>query len=355
MRLTTLVPALACVAAVPFASAADTKLEFDGFVDSVLSTSSVVDSDPEFSESNTAFSYAAKLGIKATITEKIGAQLDIVAPGDGTLGINQAYGTWAPIEGLELKSGKFIGDIGWVAAYAPDLYRINAGPIVGLYGSNPTGVRLGYAKDALSIGLTVSNGIFTEADSTGQTDAGQPNEHFGYTLDIAFNLPDDKGSINAEAAYDMSAAGKEGDALHLALNATITPVEALTLGAELIYQRVAAPDGSTDEDSTHLGALLMANYKLGKALPFDSSVTAMWQYVQASDYGLLDPFGLGVSGIDVWIHEFSLALLTYPGGSDKLGLNFEVNYTMRTVEPAGGGPEMYADSIGGAVELLYVF
>ncbi|MCX8039040.1 MAG: outer membrane beta-barrel protein, partial [Planctomycetota bacterium] len=236
MRLPTLVPTLACVAAVPLAIAADPQLKFDGFVDSILSTESLINSDPEYRKSNTEFNYAAKLGLAATITEKIAAQVDLYAPGDGSIGVKQAYGTWSPMSGLEIKSGKFIGDVGWVAAYAPNLFRINAGPIVGLYTVDPTGVRVGYATEPISVGLTVSNGLFSEHDDQGQSDVSQPNEHFGYTLDIVFTLPNDKGSVNAEAAYDMRATGTEGDVLHLGLNATLTPAQSLTVGAEVIYQ-----------------------------------------------------------------------------------------------------------------------
>lgn len=358
MRIRSLVPALACLAAAPLATAADTPaVKIDGFVDSILSASSTDSDTAGVSGSESSFSYGAKLGVSAAISDKVAAQVDIVADGDdGSANIRQAYGTWKINDTVDLKSGKFISDVGWVAAYSPGLYRINAGPILSLYGQDQVGARVGYAAGDIGLGLTVANGLFdaNEANNNGQT--GQGNEKYAYVADITFALPEKKGSVNGELAYDTGVTGKGGDALHLGVNASIYPSEPLTIAAELIWQSFGAPDGSTAEDSTHLGFLAMANFKLGDKLPVPASVTGMVQMVQASDYGLVDPYGLSpASALDVTLTELSVALLTNPAGTDKLGLNFELSYSMVSSEPSAGGTEVESSTVGVGAELLYVF
>jgi hypothetical protein len=346
MRIRTLVPALACLAAAPLAIAADgTSVKFDGFVDSIWQSASADSDAAGESGSNSNFVYGVKLGVAATISEKVSAQVDIYydSANDAVIA-KQAYGMWKITDDVSIKTGKFIGDIGWVSAYAPGLYRINGGPIPGkLYSTDSVGADVIWAKDAVTVSLTVANGLFdtNEVNGVGQSDVGQGNEKYAYLADVTFALPDGKGSVNGEVALDTDVTGKGGDVMHLGINTTLTPTEPLTLGGELIYQSWGVPDASSADDTTKLGALAMANFKLGSAMPIPASVTGMVQYLDIDDG----------TNTDTTV-ELSLALLTNPAGTDKLGMNFEVNYTSNEVD---NGTTVSTDTIGVAAELLYVF
>ena len=369
MRIRTLVPALACLAAAPLATAADsTSVKIDGFVDTILSSYSVVDSDPSGAkDSNTAFSYAAKLGFAATISEKVAAQVDVVITGDSVAGgdygpngtpdgeadastdglvVRQAYGTWKINSDIELKTGKFISNYGWVAAYAPGLYRIGAGPIVGFYGVDQVGADVKYSKDAITAAFTLANGFFGEGyNADAQSGSGQKDQSMALGVDVVYSLAD-KGSVNVEAVYDMEANPTGGDGIHFGVNATLTPSEPITVGAELIYQTVGGADGTTEEDISHLGLLAMVNYKLGNALPVPASVTGMIQYAS------VDNAGFAKDDTETST-EISVALLTNPAGTDKLGANFEIAYAMDESEDSTGTTE--ASTVTLSAELLYVF
>jgi hypothetical protein len=353
MRIRTLVPALACLAAAPLATAADsTSVKIDGFVDTILSSYSV-DADNNVPDSNTAFSYAAKLGFAATISEKVAAQVDAVITGD-TDAVNggdnvvfrQAYGTWKITPDIELKTGKFISNYGWVAAYAPGLYRIGAGPIVGFYGVDQVGADVKYSKDAITAAVTLANGFFGEGyNADAQSGSGQKDQSMALGVDVVYSLAD-KGSVNVEAVYDMEANPTGGDGIHFGANATLTPSEPITVGAELIYQTVGGADGTTEEDISHLGLLAMVNYKLGNALPVPASVTGMIQYASVDNAGF-------VKDDTETSTEISVALLTNPAGTDKLGANFEIAYSMDESEVSSVSTE--SSTITVSAELLYVF
>lgn len=342
MRIRTLVPALACLAAAPLATAADTPaVKIDGFVDSILSGYSVIDSDPETEDSNSAFSYSAKLGVAATISDKVAAQVDLfingndggdvvdtsgssigsIDGGGNQIVVRQAYGTWKITPDVELKSGKFISNYGWIAAYAPGLYRVNTGPIVGFYSVDQVGADVKYAKDNITAALTVANGFFGEGSNAAQSDVGQKDQAYAVGLDVIFKA-NDQVSANLEFVYDMDANPTGGDGMHLGLNATLTPNEQITAAAELIWQSVGAIDDAvapTDEDTTHLGIMAMVNYKLGAAMAVPASVTGMVQYIDKSGVD-------NTKDNDQSAFEVALALLTNPAGTDKLGANFEIYY-----------------------------
>ncbi len=375
MRIRTLVPALACLAAAPFASAADSvpAVKIDGFVDSILSGYSVINSDPETENSNTEFSYAAKLGVAATISDKVAAQIDLFVDGSSQspaavnangdpvtiagvdsisgvggnqIAVRQAYGTWKLTDELELKTGKFISNIGWIAVYAPGLYRINSGPIVALYGVDQVGADVKYSKDEFTAALTVANGFFGEGDNGAQSTVGQTDQAMAIGLDLLYAFGN-KGSINFEAVYDADANPTGGNGMHLGLNGTATPNEQVTAGAELIYQTVGpVDDAAADATENRLGVMAMVNYKLGAAMSVPASVTGMVQYVGVSN---LD----NVEDDDGSVMEVSLALLTNPAGTDKLGANLEVYYNK--AETDNGATSTDATVLGIAAELLYVF
>lgn len=358
MRLRTLVPALACLAAAPLASAADSvsAVKVDGFVDSVLSGSSLIDSDPEDNASNTAFSYAAKLGVTATISDKVSAKVEAfidgdtisATSGDDSIEVTQAYGSWKITNDVTLKTGKFISDYGWVAYYAPGLYRVNAGPIFDLYGSNQVGANVSYTKDALTAALTVANGFFDEDyNSEAQSGSSQKDQAMFYGLDVIYDLAG-KGSVNAELGYDMDSNAPGGDGIYANLNATFTPNEQITAGAEIVYNSVGATDpaAATADDETSLGFLAMVNYKLGATFPVPASVTGMVQYVSTDNTS-------NVKGDTEEALELSVALLTNPAGTDKLGANLEISYLTGEEEVSNVTTE--ASTVTVAAELLYVF
>ena len=240
----------------------------------------------------------------------------------------------------------FISDFGFIAPYAPDLLRVNAGPITALYGVDQIGANLSYSKSlttgAITAALTVANGFFGEAsEEDAQSGSSQGNEKFAYGLDVGFAFPDEKGLVDAELVYDNDANPSGGDGLHFGLNGKFTPNPSLTVGAEFIYQSLGAADNSALETQTNLGLMALANYKLNPIM----SATGMVQYVGISNSG-------GVDGVDLSEVELSLALLTYPAGTEQLGLNFEVSYSK--VETEVGAATAKADTLGAAVELLYI-
>lgn len=361
MRIRTLVPALACLAAAPFASAADSApaVKVDGFVDSILSGASTIDSDgldqTTENDSNTAFSYAAKLGISATISDKVSAQVDAfingqkvsTLDGDDSIVIRQAYGIWKITSDVELKSGKFINNYGWIAAYAPGLYRVNSGPITAYYGVDMVGADVKYSKDSLTAAVTIANGFFGEGyNDEAQSGSDQKDQAMAIGLDLIYAFGD-KGSVNGELVYDMDANPAGGDGMHFGLNATLTPNEQITAGAELIIQSVGPmDDAAADADEEGFGFMAMVNYKLGNALPVPASVTAMLQYIDKTGVDNLEDN-------DESEMEFSVALLTNPAGTDKLGANFEIYYDAS--ETDDGTTTTESTEVGVAAELLYIF
>ena len=265
MRIRSLVPALACLAAAPIAFAADSMpaVKIDGFVDSIYSITNT-----ENAGATTGFTYAGKLGLTATISEKVAAQVDLNlsgTSGDSGASTNaitsrQTYGTWKLTDEVVLKTGKFINDIGWTAAYSPGLYRINGGPITSFYGVDQVGAHARYAKGELAASVAVANGLFGEANGATAQTTNQDNEAYALVLDAVYTR--DAGSFNVELGFDedVGTGGTDGDGHHLGLNATLTPNKELTIGAELILQAVNNKGGN--EDTAHLGATVLANFKL---------------------------------------------------------------------------------------------
>lgn len=343
MRIRTLVPALACLAAAPFAAAADSvpAVKVDGFVDSIWSNTNL-----ENGGATSGFTYAGKLGLAATISDKVAAQVDLNVADDGAVTSRQAYGTWAITSDIGLKTGKFINNYGWTAAYAPGLYRINGGPITTFYGVDQVGADAKYTKGDLSVAVTLANGFFDEGDGTSSQSTGQDNEAYALGLDVVYTHGD-MGSINLELIRDedASSTGQDGDGYHFGVNLTATPTKELTVGAEVILQQINNKAGSKDTDQS--GAMVLANYKLGTATPM--SVTGQLSFVDIESGAGGTVYGQTYTS-DLTLTEFAVALLTNPAGTDKLGANLEVNYVSSEVD---GADASY--SIGLSAEILYVF
>lgn len=343
MRIRTLVPAIACLAAIPAAvSAADTApVKFNGFVDTIYGWSDTKSDDT--GRVNTGFQYFAKLGADITISDKIGGKIDLTNSSNSYAAtapetnngvyIRQAYGTWAITPETTFKSGRFIDALGWTSAYAPGLWRVGTGPITSLYGvDSPVGADVTYAKGNLTVEGSIVNGVFGEG--SGQTaQTNQSNYAYGYIADVAYALANKKGTIDVEVAYDAAAAasvadsttfgsvdGQKGSGYHLGANATLTPTEEISVGLEAIYQKIKAsqeaPTGMADQKN--IGLLATANYKIPKAA-WNANVTGSLEYVKKTNAGLVD-------GSDTKQTEAAIALLTNPAGTDKFGVNAEIAF-----------------------------
>jgi hypothetical protein len=348
MRIRTLVPALACLAAAPFAAAADSvpAVKIDGFVDSIWSNTS-----PEKGNAvgaTSGFDFAGKLGLAATISDKVAAQVDLNIANSGDVTSRQAYGTWAITDDVSLKTGKFISNYGWTAAYAPGLYRINGGPITAFYGVDQVGADVKYTKGAVSAAVTVANGFFGEGNGS-STQGAQDTGAYAFGLDVVYTH--DMAVINLELITDQDVGtGSDADGYHAGLNVQASPSKELTVAAEIIMQSVNQK-GMGAEDAQNNGLTVLANYKLGTAMPM--SVTGQLSFVDIEEGASYVTSLAGVtvaSGDDVTASEFAVALLTNPAGTDKLGANLEVSYTQYELN---GGDSEY--KLGLAAELLYVF
>jgi hypothetical protein len=361
MRIRTLVPALACLAAAApaFLAAADTApVKLDGFVDTIWSAASQKqDGTSVTGYPQDGFTYFAKLGAELTISDKVGGQIDITnnnnSYSDNSVYLRQAYGTWKVTPEVTFKSGRFIDCVGWTSAYAPGLYRINAGPIIGLYGvDSPVGVDATYAKGDMTFEASIVNGFFGEgAGSTSQVSSDRHNA-YAYMLDAAYTLPDKKGSVDAEIVYEddasdsagstVAAKGFGGNGYHLGVNATLTPADPITVGLEAIYQKVSEPKDSGLSPIKNLGLMALGNYKIPNNA-WGASVTGSLQYVKNTNVDYVD-------GANTKTTEVAVALLTTPAGTDKLGVNAEVGYKKIDMDSASSSTKEWDF----ALEALYI-
>jgi len=359
MRIRTLVPVLACLAAAPaFISAADSApVKLDGFVDTIYGWSDNKSQDATGDRLSTGFQYFAKLGAELTISDKIGGQIDLTNNNnayaqDNSVWIRQAYGTWKMTPDVTFKSGEFINCIGWTAPYAPGLYRINAGPITSLYGDFSTvGADVVWSKSGSPVNFeaALTNGFFSEG--TGET-AQATGTNYGYALflDGTYALPDKKGNVDAEFVYDTEAGGvvsgtglRGGAGYHLGLNATILPNDAVTLGLEGIYQKIGTPDNTAVlADQKNVGLTALGNYKIPHNA-WNASVTGQLSYVKKTNVALVD-------GAVSKTKEIAVALLTTPAGTDKFGVNAEISYAKVDTATTTSADKLWTISL----EALYI-
>jgi hypothetical protein len=338
--------ALAAVTAAP-AMAADAApaVSFAGWVDTILSFS---DSDADDvgtsakDESKGALGFTSQASLKAMwkVTDKLSAKVNLYfdPTTDGTgLTMREAYFAWSINDAVTWSMGKYIDHIGWLSAEPTGLYTVNAS-LIGyaseVYGNDVIGTSINVAPKGspFSGSFHITNGYYTEADASnadlfaGRNSDNRENTDLGFGLDLIFNLPENKGSINLEFAYDMGsdknvngANDLGGDVFLVGLNATITPVKPLLIGAEIQYLTAGKGEdvngADVGEDDKRLQGLLLANYAIeGASVPM--SVTGMIQYVTIDSGAADDESRLGLAA----------ALLTNPLGSSNFGLNFEVGY-----------------------------
>lgn len=226
--------------------------------------------------------------------------------------------------------GKYISHIGYVSAEPTGLYRVNASTIGALlYTNDVIGTNLAWApKDVpFSGSFHVVNGYFTGDDTFNDTSATTDHKRsdLGLGLDLIYTLPDSKGFINLEFAWDpsssagKSAAGYPSDIFLAGLNGEFIATDKLKFGSEFIYK--ASKNADLDDalkpvDKVDVEFLAMVNYKLPTTMP--ASTTLMYQQLNNN-------FAAKATKAPV-THEISAAILTNPFGSDKLGINGEIAY-----------------------------
>jgi len=351
VNLRNLVPALGILAAsAHFANAEDKAppapaITFSGWSDNILSISDtdgddVAGTKKDESKPSIRFIAAASLKANVKVTDNLSAKInlwfypDTVSSGNSNFQVREAYFNLGLGDGFSWLAGKYIDHIGWISAEPTGLFTVNNSIIgyLGIYGNDVIGTSLAYApaNSPFSGSVHVTNGYFSATDAispgyVASNSANRENTDLGYGLDLTWALPNDKGSINAELAYDIhseatagSATGLGGDALLVGLNATLKPIKPLLIGAEI--QNISFGEGE-NAAGTKLGnkinrtqGLLLANYAL-EGTKFPMSITAELQYIQIKT----DP----ATDKEKRMAE-QVALLTNPLGTSNFGLNFEI-------------------------------
>ena len=329
MNLRYLVPALGILASTTGVAFAENVggLTVGGFVDTIATVS---DTQDDGDRAQTTFSAATELRIGYKAGDKVTAQIDVEWNNSNNAGgldpageaardsvyLEQAYVNYAFADKLSLTTGKFTTYAGWVAADADGLYRINAGPIVGLYGGELVGAALNYsASDELGVSLFLVNGLDVVNDASSNTN---DNRRISPAIDIVYKAAD-LGTFNLEAGYDNFNADSEE--LSLGANATIklADYKPLTLAAEVLWR--STNDDAANSETTDLGFLAMANHTIPD-MAFPMSVTLMLQHVTSEEEAG------GTTTVEGDVTEVALALLTNPTGDSHYGLNAEVSYAM---------------------------
>ena|GEM_PF-4430481 len=322
MKLRYLVPALGVLASLSTVSAETIGgLTVGGYVD-VIATAGHSSVDDASDQTDVEFTSFVELRVGYKVADNVTAQIDLEFDGANSRGddvnvayLEQAFINWAITDGFSLTGGKFTTYAGWVAADADGLYRINAGPITSLYGGEITGAAGNFVvNEEFNISVFLVNGLDVVSGGNSLTPdtaaIDSENDDLALAVDAVYKM-EGIGSFNLEAGYDYLSA--DISEFSIGLNATITAVENLTLGAEIIT-RMLDVDGVS---LSALGALAMGNYKLSTTQPM--SVTGMLQYVSYDEGDIGD-------GETASVLELAVALLTNPTNNPNFGLNYEISY-----------------------------
>lgn len=283
--------------------------------------------------------------------------------------LEQAYFTWEFQPGLYWTMGKFTNCIGFVAADAPDLYRVNQGLIFGvgpfswygnygLYGGDWVGTTLVYEKDDISAGAYLFNSATSEPYNGDRPQSNRENTDLGFALDATFKLKGmgDKSYVNAEFVYDSAGAGNapsaglQGDLYQFGLNSLLQPTAELKLGFEAIYGFTTAAHGANRDlvagTKEHLGLMVMTNYTISDSMSATFMATHVDRSFRCDD----------TDSPTVAANELAVALLTTPAGTPNFGLNFEVSYAWQEGDGTKTGQKRRADDgdWGVAVEGLVI-
>ncbi|MEK7414475.1 MAG: hypothetical protein AAB263_14265 [Planctomycetota bacterium] len=363
MRIRSLVPALACLAAAPFTYAADGDVKLNGFVDTRLS---IADTKQDGRGALTGFSYFAKLGLDYKVNSNISGTVDITNSSytSNTLVVHQAYGAIKINEETSVKTGAFISSIGAVAHYQPDQWRPTAGIVPVMYGVNTmVGAELTRKinKD-ITLNAAVSNGFFGEGQGQTQQATGQKDAALAYLVDVSVGL-NDLGKMGFELVYDLDAASEAqpdpsfagaeyrgGNGTHLGFNAELNLAKDKSLQGlfEVIYQQVKTGKdiaGAGGANQKRIGLLAEVKYDVPNC-PWHSNLVGSFQYVKHTAVGFID-------GDDEKTTEVAVAMNTHPfAGSKSFGLNGEIAYQKTT-----GQGSITADTKTATftLEALYVF
>jgi hypothetical protein len=353
-------------------------VSFEGWVDTILALSTDDHEDDlggtEKDEEGAELRFTAQASLKANwkVTDALSARVNLwFNAGNGISGTNdanddvtgtsnlnmrEAYFAWAINDTVTWSMGKYIDHIGWLSAEPTGLYTVNASLIgyTETYGNDVIGTSIAVApKDSpISGSFHITNGYYTSSDAlNGPSNASREGTDLGFGLDLIYVLPNEKGSINLEFAYDMAsdnngAAGGDlgGDVLLVGGNATLTLVKPLLLGVEVQYLTFDESDPAANAPAVdRLQGLFLANYAIeGASIPM--SVSGMIQFIQSDTDGAAEKeTELGLTA----------ALLTNPLTSSNFGLNFEVGFWDITAEGGVDGEDY--SGIVVAVEGLVTF
>jgi hypothetical protein len=384
MNLRYLVPALGIIALTAASARAEDKaptVTFAGWSDNILSyTDDDTDDTPasasagaggtakDESKGSLRFSAAASLKAMWKVSDRVDAKVnlwfypDLVGDGNSNFQAREMYVNVDLTSGFAWQIGKYIDHVGWIAAEPTGLYTVNNSLIgyLGIYGNDVIGTALTYSdakKSPVSAQFHITNGYFDGADAISPGYVAAPsstreNTDLGFGIDLTYALPNEKGNINFDFAYDMHggngafgtiAAGPDGiagngddvdttgylggSALLLGLNATVKPVKELMIGAEIMYFKVGDVTDDTDTTVTDSGfkriqGLLLANVAIPNA-PWGASVTGMVQYIQ------IEADADAITEKEKRM-EVAVALLTNPFGTSNFGLNAEIAYFKNT-------------------------
>lgn len=365
MILRHLVPALGLAAlTASTAFAADEKAPaytFEGFSDNILTLNAPDDNrtGAGTNPTNTAkddgapslrFTSTASLKANWKVADAVTARVNAwFTPGqsnsdaaagavNNNLNLRESYVVVGLGNGFSWQMGKAINHIGWLSAEPTGLYTVNATLINywSTYGNDVIGTGLIYNdkdKSPVSFQLHITNGYATASDAiNGPANAQRENSDLGIGFGATYESADKKVNIDFDFYYDMhsnanaNGAGTAlgGDVLLVGLNATLKPVDGLTLGAEVMMQQIGKSEAANgvkgNNGQDRIQGLLLANIAIPQA-SFPMSVTGLVQYVQ------IDSDTIVGAGLDKETRmEVAVALMTSPFTSKYFGLNLELAY-----------------------------
>ena len=323
------------------------------------------------------FSAAASLKTDLQLGNQISGRINLwFNPDSDLLRMREASINYQVVDSLTVKAGKYISSIGWISPEPTGLYTVNPSLIgyLGSYGNDVLGVTLlwneNYSADRPVVArIQVNNGYFSSWDGLNYQNSqdGVPgygaalpsdrqgnreNHDLGYGLDLTWYLPDRKGTLDLNIAYDRHSRlnGRTGDTgvpfpttpteppfnyssnalgggvLLAGLNTRLALTNSLLLGGEIMATKVE--DSANDNVPDYLGrdrastyqGLLMASHKLG-TVPCPMSLTVMWQRVCR-----LSEMPEGTS--DLYTNKVTkdsgqVALFTNPTRNEKFAVNLE--------------------------------
>lgn len=353
-----IVPVLGAIALIPTLSAADSKapsVTFSGWADNILSVSddNALYTTPKAKDEGASIArFTSQASLKANwkvgddVSGKINVWMNPVGGSGDQLVLREAFALYQVSSAVGLQMGKSYSNIGLVGIEPSSLFTVNAsiaGNYYSNYGYDPIGLNVILTpegdKGPFTAILGVNNGNFTSSDaySSSTTNANRQNKDLGYVLDLTYACCE-MVKVNIETAYDKHSEingvtnGLGGNIFYLGGNATLKPIESLTVGVEAqSFHRgtgvTSAGVGQGGPKKTYQG-MLFANYGLS-GTPFPMSVTLSDQLT----VDINEETSAGASdGIKERYNGLQLALLTNPTNSSNFAVNLEVGYKQKISE-----------------------